>query len=355
MTQNYRLLAESVRNRINPEHLAFQKRFSEELSTLSYSDVLVYVRLAMKGVDPDYTRRSKEAGERVKDHLNASLNDVAFRYQGSVMTNTHIRAHSDIDLLTISNKFYSYDAHSAKKAVDEQIGSLSWSQLQKLRSEVDMSPYTGSPLEDLRLLRRDCENILKNKYSICDISHAKAIKITNLSLGRDVDIVIANYYDDVMSILHDKGEYRGIQVYNKDTHTRGMVDFPFLSIKRINDRGEETVGRVKKMIRFLKNIKAKSSVDIKLSSFDFNAICYDITVDKYKNAKFYELVPVIYQQVKSLCDDQRHADALKSVDGREYIFRNNPAKLESLRSILNEVSGIYNDLIKSGVFGKVLV
>ncbi|WP_045689896.1 hypothetical protein [Hymenobacter sp. AT01-02] len=355
MPQNYQVLAENIKSRINPDHIALQRSFSAELATISYSDVLVYVRLAMKGVDEDYTRRTKDAGERVKDHLRASLTNVIFRYQGSVMTNTHIRAHSDIDLLTITNKFYTYDAYSAKKMLNEQANSLTYSQRQKLTNEVNVTGYSGSLLDDLRSLRLDCENILSSKYSVCDIEHAKAIKITNLSLGRDVDIVIANHYDDVVSIINDKGDYRGIQVYNKETHSRGDVDYPFMSIEKINARGIETVGRIKKMIRFLKNVKAKSNSDIRLSSFDFNAICYDINVDKYKYLSFYELVPVLYQQIKSLCDNQWHSDSLMSVDGREAIFKGHPDKLRHLRLILNEVTSIYSDMIDARIFGKTLV
>jgi hypothetical protein len=348
MSQNYRVLTESVESRINPEHIALQKSFSEELSSLSYSDVLVYLRLAMKGVDKVYTARSKEAGERVKTHLS-SLSNVSFRYQGSVMTNTHIRAHSDIDLLTIDDKFYRYDSYATKKAINENAVSnnLNWSQLQKLNTEVNTSNYSGSSIDDLRQLRLNCENILTSKYSICDTTHSKAIKITNLDLKRDVDIVVSNYYDDVLSIVNDKGEFRGIEVYNKDAHSCEDVDYPFLSIKRINDRGDETVGRIKKMIRFLKNTKQKSSADINLTSFDFNAICYNIEASRYKFLKFYELVPVLHAQLKSLRDNQFHANSLMSVDGREPIFANKPQKAESLKSLLNEVDQVYYDMIQA--------
>ncbi|GGF27009.1 hypothetical protein [Hymenobacter cavernae] len=354
MPQDYKLLTESVKDRINPDHLAFQRSFDEELGTLSYSgDVLVYVRLAMKGVPPEYTRRSRLAGERVKDHLS-SLTNVSFRYQGSVMTNTHIIANSDIDLLTISDKFYYWDASSAKKAINENIYPA-W-QSEKLNREFNYSSYTGNVLDDLHNLRMDCERILSDKYSVCNIAKPKSIKIRNLDLKRDVDVVIANYYDDVLAILNDKiADYRGIQVYNKDTRTRGIPDYPFLSISRINSRGDETVGRIKKMIRFLKNLKAKSKADIILSSFDFNAICYEINPDSYKNLAFYELVPVLYRQTKSLSQNKWHSDSLMSVDGREPIFLNNPEKLSSLQAIHYEISIVYNDLLSTGKLGKIYV
>ena len=71
-----------------------------------------------------------------------------------------------------------------------------------------------------------------------------------------MDIVIANWYDNVTAVLRDKdSDFRGIQVYNKELNSKGDPDYPFLSIKRINDRSSKTNGRLKKMIRFLKNIK----------------------------------------------------------------------------------------------------
>lgn len=98
------------------------------------------------------------------------------------------------------------------------------------------------------------------------------------------------------------------------------------------------------MIRFIKNIKALSNNEIKLSSFDINAICYDIEVSKYQNLSFYELVPILYLQIKSICENKSHSDNIISVDGREYIFRYNSDKLENLKLILNEIQSIFVDL-----------
>lgn len=351
MAKNYKLLAESIKGRINPENFVLQKSFSDELSTISYSEVLTYIRLSMKGVEPEYTQRSIDAGERVKEHLSGGLKQVVFEYQGSVMTNTHIMGYSDIDLLTISNKFYQYDSYSIRGLLADvaRKEKFSKSSIEKLQKEVDMSSYTGNSLEDLRSLRLDSEKILAGVYSTCDITKPKAIKIKNLSLNREVDVVIANWYDDISSIINDKGVYRGIQIYNKDTGTRENPDFPFLSIKRINEKSTETNGRLKKMIRFLKNCKANSEQvpKIDLNSFMINAICFDIKASEYINLSFYELVPVVYNQMKSICTNPAHADSIISVDGREYIFRNQPKKLENLKMLLAEVEGIFFDLKKT--------
>jgi len=349
MAKNYRFLTESVRNRINPEHHLLSKSFADELATISYSDVLVFVRTAMKGVDPDYTQRTKDAGERVKEHLSKELSQVTFRYQGSVMTNTHIKAYSDIDLLTISEKFYQADNYNIRQLLEnaERKAKYYSNSIVKMEQELSATTYQGNAIEDLKKNRLDSERILSNVYSVCDTTKPKSIKIKNLNLDREVDIVIANWFDDITSVINDKGEYRGIQVYNKETHSRGNADYPFLSIKRINERGNETSGRLKKMIRFIKNIKALSDQDIELSSFDINAICYDIEVAKYQNLSFYQLVPVIYTQIKSLCENESHSNGLVSVDGREYIFRYSPRKLENLKLVFHELQSIYFDLYQN--------
>jgi hypothetical protein len=346
MPKNYIELSQKAKSRGNPEAIAVEKSFSDELGTLSYSDILTYIRIAMNGVEPEYTRRSTEAGEKVKAHLDTILTDISYQYQGSVMTNTHIKGNSDIDLLVITEKFYYYDKLGIDSLLSNSIekSKLFSSQVIKLENERSISSYTGNALEDLKKNRLDSERKMIATYSICDTKHAKAIKITNLSLKRDVDIVIATWYDDIPSILNSKGSYRGIKVYNKTEHNTGKVDFPFLSIERINQRSSVTNGRLKKMIRFLKTVKVDSEKDIKLSSFDINAICYDIEIKKYESSPFYELVRILYYQIHSICNDPTHSDRLISVDEKEYIFRGNSDKLTNLKLLLDEIQGLFTDL-----------
>lgn len=347
MKKNYKALAQNVRLRLNPEGLSFKKAFTDELSTVSYSDILVYIRTAMKGVPPEYTQRSMYAGEKVKGHLKKELTDVTYKYQGSVMTNTHIKGASDIDLLVICDKFYHWDWLEVRQILNNPARKQNYylNQIEKLERETNMSKYLGDSIQDLRNNRLISERVLSNTYQICDISKPKAIKTENLSLKREVDTVIANWYDSVSSIISDKGDNRGIQVYNKDTNSRGDISFPFLSISRINSRSTSTNGRLKRMIRFLKNIKEDSDNKIKLNSFEINAICYDIDPSEYMDLNFYELVFIIYKQLKSIVTNELHANRIVSVDGTETIFRGEPEKVNNLRLILAEVESIYFDLI----------
>lgn len=345
MALNYRDFTGRITNRVNPEGMLLKASLKEELSRVSYSDVLTFVRTAMMAVPLEYTERSIEAGRRVEEHLR-TLQNKEFRRQGSVMTNTHIKAYSDIDVLVISTKFYSWDSLDVKMLLSntERRNMYGESSITKLQNENNNSSYQGDDIYDLSLLRTNSESILSSFYNQCDTSHPKAIKIRNTALNRNVDVSIACWYDDVMSIINDKGEYRGVRLYNKKLNLKEKADFPFISIKRINDKSAATNGRLKRLIRFMKNVKAELDQDIDLSSFDINAICYDIDTSEYSDKSFIELVPVIYRQLYNICNDTAHANSIISVDGREYIFRGNNSKLESVRATLSAVSQIYDDI-----------
>ena len=101
------------------------------------------------------------------------------------------------------------------------------------------------------------------------------------------------------------------------------------------------------MIRFLKNVKSDSKQGIELSSFDINAICYNIEVSKYITLSFDKLVHIIYNQLNEICTNQTKADGIKSVDEREDIFKYNSKKLNNLTILKAEVEGIFNDLNKT--------
>ncbi|MCD8438440.1 nucleotidyltransferase domain-containing protein [Tenacibaculum finnmarkense] len=347
MSKNYNDLVKKVKKRLNPENISFQRTLNEDLATISYSDLLMYVRFAMNAVPPEYTAKSKEAGEMVKKHLGKELVDVVYKYQGSVMTDTHIKGASDIDLLVITDKSYRIESVLLNNILTDFLEKQKYNhnQIEKLEREATISTYQGDGLDDLRGLRLDSETILKRIYQECDITKPKAIKINNLHLKREVDTVIANWYDNIDSIVNDKGLNRGVQVYNKDKHARGDSSFPFLSISKINNKNSLTNRRLKKMIRFLKNLKEDSNHKIDLNSFEINAICYDIDMELYIDKSFYELVSVIYNQLKSISTNPFHADRIISVDGTETIFEGKPDKIKQLKLVLAEVENIYLDLI----------
>ena len=342
---DYRSLIERIQGRYNPEYNRdVQNRSIQDLTGID-RDIARYVKLAMNEVDEYYTQRTFEAGENAKTHLRENLRfSVDFEYQGSVMTRTHIRGASDIDLLTITRKFNDTDY---SKAMDFVRSNSYGFGLDKVRSWLYyFNEYTGNANADLRELRLDDERVLRMRYSQCDTSKPKSIKITNLHLHRDVDVVVASWHDSLNYIRCYGDEYRGVQIYDKDKDLRLGPDFPFLSIKRINDRSSETGGRLKKMIRFLKNVRTDSDKNIDLTSFEINAICYDIPMPIYRDAYYLDLVRILWLKLYNLCTDQSEADSLVSVDGTEHVFRGKPERLEQLKKLKNEVFTIYNELDK---------
>lgn len=345
--RGYDSLLEGVQKRYNPSKF-------QEIENRMYFDlcdvdrkVAKYVKMAMNEVDEKYTQVTIEAGEKVKEHLQRCQYGISYEYQGSVMTKTHIRGNSDIDLLTLTGKFNDTDYTQARNIVESSMYEYSFNQQLRLKDFVgSFSHYQGDANNDLKLLRLENETILKQIYSSCDIEKTKAIRITNLNLNRDVDIVTASWHNSIDYIVSQDKTYRGIQIYDKALNMRLGPDFPFLSINRINVRSSETNGRLKKMIRFLKNVRSDSDKKITLTSFEINAICYNIDINKYKDKYYLDLVGVLWLELYNLCQDEEKANNLKSVDGTEYVFRGKQQKLEDLRLLNNEVFSIYQDLQK---------
>lgn len=341
---DYRQKILNINNRYNPEssRLVEERMFSDDSAW--DSDVIKYVRRAMSSVDADYTRKTKEAGENVKQHLKEILLNVSYEYQGSVMTNTHIKGASDIDLLVICNKFYGTDIHKVRQELQN---TWKYDYIQRYRLETynrDFSLYDGNSSRDLAELRRQIEQIMKKKYLKCDISKPKAIKITNQSLHRDVDIVTSSWFQSLDYILNGMPEeLRGIKIFNKDLGYAEYPDYPFLGIHKINNRDNDSNGKLKRMIRFLKNVRKDSDQDISLSSFEINAICYSIPIESYKYKNDKEIVYLLWNTMYNLWYENKQ-DSLLSVVGDEYVFKDKPEKVKALKLLEDEIYKISNDL-----------
>lgn len=339
---NYTNRIDNLRGRYNPDRMQlFETRAYSETLGLE-TDAQKYVRMAMMEVDDEYTHKTIEAGNAVKEHLKETLQNVDFRYQGSVMTNTHIRGASDIDLLVLCTKFSHSDINRVRREL-ENLYNHSQAELSNLRSYNNrFYSYSGNTNEDLRQLRSDIERILQNKYDKCDITNPKSVKITNQHFHRDVDVVTSCWYDSYYYVVNGEDESnRAISIYNKDTNTDKGPDYPFLSISRINDRSAATQGRLKRMIRFLKNVRSDSDKVIDLSSFEINAICYSIDTKDYFNLNYKELVYLLWNVMYHLLQDGT-ASQLSSVVGDEKVFTTQ-RKIEALKLLENEVWNIYND------------
>ncbi|AXG73558.1 hypothetical protein DVK85_04655 [Flavobacterium arcticum] len=347
MKKNYTNLIQKVKERSNPENLPI-RRLLFESAGIPYTDVGQYVKLAMAGVPLEYTNNSKAAAKKVMVHLE-KLHDknIEFRFQGSVETNTHILNDNDIDLLQISLQSSTVDRASLKTALDE-----SWKYTNKeyknLKEHSDnFTLYGGDQLSDLGKIRIKSEETLQSIYKDVDISKPKAIAVEVKTPLRKVDVATAVYYKAIPYMKSNSEHKKGIQIYNKETDSKLPVEFPFWSIKRINEKSILSNGRLKKMIRFLKNIKCDTSQITgkpKISSFDINAICYDIDLKIYDSSNYLELVMILYNQISLLASDESYRNNLKSVDAQEYIFRSNPEKVSELYIFKSEIDAILSDI-----------
>ncbi len=334
-------LLTNLRSRYNPDRdLLVEGRLSSELSEVDNATAK-YIKAAMSEVDERYTQITLDAGNAVKTQLNAKQHGISYEFQGSVMTRTHIRGVSDIDLLTLTNKFEDTQLTTVNNILGDynRKAQYTWLAQQRLQQFSDnFSKYTGDSDQDLMQLRLNDEVILKAAYYQCDTSNAKAIKVRNSHYNRDIDVVTANWLITVDSIINNNDKtYKGVKVFDKDKRTTLPTDYPFLSIKRINDRSAETEGRLKKMIRFLKNIVADSDKPINLHSFEINAICYSCPISDYQSLHYLELANYIWRYMYELHQNTARLNALKSVDGSEYVFLGKPERVAALKTLEDQV------------------
>lgn len=228
---------------------------TESYELLKESSTVKYVMGAMESVDLKYTHNTFEQGDRIKNQLSKLKEkgfSVQFEYQGSVTNNTHIRSHSDIDLLTIHGSFYTLEPPL-----------------------VPTYPYNGDPIKDLCELREESYSILKAAFPavFIDDTGAKSLSLEGGSLTRKVDVVPSCWYNTVLYDQTGLSYHRGIMVLDYHKKIR-MPNTPFYHNKLLNDKDEQTNNNYKKVVRLLKTLKADSNVKINLSSYDIAALMY---------------------------------------------------------------------------------
>ncbi|MFC2471931.1 MAG: hypothetical protein ACFNVI_11110 [Lachnoanaerobaculum gingivalis] len=246
-----------------------------------------YVLDSMAEVPKRSTEISFEEGKKIKNHLAEHLKDyrlsAEFRFQGSIINNTHIKGYSDIDLLVITDKYYSLE-----------------------KPQIPKSPYNGNPLDDLNELRNVCTEILRDAYSVAkiDTSGAKSITISGGSLRRDIDIVPANWFDSNLYHQYPQYDYlRGIQVYNKEKNSRD-TNYPFYNKELLNRKDARTGSLYKSVVRLAKNVRCDSDNKIvqDISSYDIQAIFYHMNDPYFANIQGIDVVPVITKYLKQLIE-----------------------------------------------------
>lgn len=304
----------------------------ESYEELKESTTIKYVIGAMNPVDLKYTHNTIAEGERVKNQLS-KLKDsgfnVEFRYQGSVTNNTHIKAHSDIDVLTLHSDFYSLEA-----------------------PQKPSFPYAGDPVKDLCELREECFSILSNAFPAAEVdnSGAKSIGLQGGSLRRKVDVVPSNWYNTNLYKQTGEEYHRGVMVLDYHNKTR-LTNTPFYHNKLLDDKDLYTATNYKKVVRLLKTLKADSEVKINISSYDIAALMYHMDNSTYLVGQSpLRLITNSLTFLKNVYDNNSYRTGLLVPDGSRSIFERTTE--DALRLLILQLvkvaQDIMNDLSASG-------
>jgi hypothetical protein len=179
---------------------------------------------------------------------------VDFDHQGSVTNDTHIRLHSDVDLLVLPRHFVFVRAPL-----------------------VPDRPYAGDPLAELMEIRRICHECLDAAYPAAEVDGdgSKAISISGGSLQRKVDVVPASWLNTQQYVTSSNKASRGIRVL--DASVPRLIDnFPFLHNAWVTARDQETGGRLRQLIRLVKSIRSDSDKEPDVSSYHIAGLCFHL-------------------------------------------------------------------------------
>lgn len=286
---------------------------------------------ATEPIEEKYTNQTFEQGDRVRDQLKENLSasySSEFEYQGSVTSDTHVRYHSDIDLLVLSGVFTTYPAsHPLSNPVSDEVVA-----------------------DSLMSMRGDAIKILSTQFprAIIDDSGTKAVAISGGSLTRDIDVVFCNWWNTQAYLDNKVRANRGIQVLNAGSSKR-IGNMPFLHNWHINDKDNRVEGGLRKAIRLLKNLKYDKEPEAKISSYDIAAIAFrmadaDLTVAP---GSYLKLARNVSNYLNKLISDTALRESLFVPNGTRKIFGDEGANLTALREITVELDSLLGEISSS--------
>jgi hypothetical protein len=325
MKKNYTQRLEKLKKRRLDDQL--QKAvLSESFSDVRISESVKYALESMSPIDPSYTKNTYVASENIRNNLTKGLTNkgltVEYRHQGSVETDTHIKLHSDIDILVFTEKYHSME-HPLTPS----------------------SPYQGDPLADLKELRQECYNVLNSTYNQVDNSKAKSIQVFPTNPKRKVDVVPANWVNTQNYQTTSNERYRGVHIYDKDNHSR-QKDFPFLHIANVKAKNTIVTGGLAKLVRLLKTLKVDADYEINLSSFEITSIVYAMENHALNKSKYQELLLLNEgsRQLEKVITDKFYRESLMSPNGKERVFGTSETKIVELKKLKLELDELIQDI-----------
>lgn len=313
-----------------------QRSFKESYEKRSSGRYTRYALGAMQEVERSYTALSFQEAERVQSQISTRFAKdglgCTFRMQGSVPGNIHIRGISDVDFLVMEQRFLHYDT----AGVLAQAGFYN-------------SPYRRSAADTLLDLRQRLEAALKDAYPAVDVdcSGAKAIQLSGGSLRRDVDVVPASWNDTCEYQRTQIEDYRGVNVLDKPAHEL-IHNLPFLYLRRLKERDEETWGGLKKAIRLCKTLKADAISDgkaVDISSYDIASALWNAPANTLRVGIVHELsiLASATDFFVYLTANPNYAKSLQTPDGSRKVF-DSEVKLRAVAVLAQELLNLSRDV-----------
>lgn len=298
---------------------------NEAYRKIAQSESVKYVVGAMQPIDPEYTKSTYAQARRVINQLGERLTvNCEYEYQGSVTNDTHIKAHSDIDVLAIIGKFYCLEA-----------------------PQQPTNPYKGDPIQDLLDLREEASASLKKAFpeATVDASGSKSISVQGGSLRRKIDVVPSNWLNTNKYVETNQKIWRAVEVLDSNNRCK-LKNTPFLHNAWISHKDSNTNGGLRKAARLLKSLKYDSEA-IDLSSYDLVSIAFNIPGQELAVDRGMELsiLNTCHTYCLNLLRDAEMRRSLSVPDGHRKIFAEGHATDAGLQQLCNELGALVNDVL----------
>lgn len=261
----YNRLEKLQSRRVDPSIRTSQ--LNEVYKYIQENDAIKYAIGAMQPIDPEYTRNTFKECARIENQLDGKV-PAEFDHQGSVTNDTHIKAHSDIDLLVAHTDFCTIEPPNTPT-----------------------SRYSGNSISELVRLRNNSTTVIENAFPEVDIDKtgSKSVCLTGGSLRRKIDMVICNWWHTTDYVKTGHNFYKGIQVLDISIPTR-ISNKPFLHNALIEVKDDNSNGNLRKLVRLLKSLKYDSERNDCLSSYDICSVVYNMDENLLSCPKGQELL-----------------------------------------------------------------
>jgi hypothetical protein len=317
-----------LRSRRNPEDRQIQEVYNQ----IQEDQSVQYLIGAMQPVEVGYTQNTIAEADRVFNQVEQGLLVHGVRlwkdYQGSVTKNTHILAHSDIDLLVVHGHFEDLQP-----------------------PQVLNDPYLGDPLADLLFVRSTTTAKLRSAFYTANVDDTKpkCVRISGGSLQRCVDVVPCNWWrtNDFQSSGGNK-IYAGFAILDKSIPSREHEQ-PFIHGAFLEAKDNRTFGNTKALIRLLKSLKYDSDGRCDISSYDIEGIVYHMPDDKMHASIGDEILLALACRdwLASLEENSTLRNGLDVPDGKRKIFAAGKTTVAQLSALRSELHGLLEDIEKS--------